>query len=196
MTFFLALPASVVLISLPNSGPHRAAAAIYGGSLLAVFGTSAAYHRFEWSERARRLMQRLDHSMIYLLIAGSYVPFCVVVLPPAWGVPILSFVAVGGVAGATLKVTGTARVSDWASALYPVLGWAAAVATPAFMDHMAGWQFALVALGGVAYTAGFPVLILRRPDPWPSTFGYHEIWHLCTVVAAVLHFIAITAVLV
>lgn len=196
VTFFVALPASVVLIALSDGPSRRAVAVVYAASLLAVFGTSALYHRFDWSARAHRLMQRLDHSMIYVLIAGTYVPFCVIVLPPAWGIPILAFVGVGAVTGTMLKMVGNGRVSDWASALYPILGWAVAVATPVLVDNMAGWQFALVVLGGLAYTVGFPVLFLRRPDPWPTTFGYHEIWHTCTVVAAVLHFVAVTSVLV
>jgi len=192
--FFVFIPAGVALILAADGAAERTAASIYFGSLLALFGTSAAYHCLAQSPRARMIMQRLDHSMIFLLIAGTYVPICVVALPPSWGIPILCVVSVIGAVGMGMKLSGRRRLHVYSSALYPILGWTALVAAPALVDHLTAVQLALVAGGGVAYTVGFPILFLRRPNPWPSTFGYHEIWHTLTVVAAVLHFAAVAAV--
>lgn len=192
--FVLAIPAGVLLILAADHASARVAAAVYVGSLLAVFGTSAAYHRLAHSVRARTIMQRLDHSMIYLLIAGTYAPICLVALPTRWGIPLLS--AVGGVAliGMALKLSGRRRL-DWIGyVLYPLLGWSAVAVVPALVQHLTPLQLVLIVSGGIAYTVGFPVLLLRRPDPWPTTFGYHEVWHGCTVVAAVLHFGAVALV--
>jgi hemolysin III len=194
--FVLAVPAGVLLILASEQAAARVAASIYAASLLLVFGTSAAYHRLARSPRARLVMQRLDHSMIYLLIAGTYVPLCLVALPVAWGVPLLCAVGVGALAGFALKLTAFHRVQWLSYALYPVLGWAAIVATPALIHHLTPVQLGLVVAGGVAYTVGFPVLLVQRPNPWPRTFGYHEVWHLFTVVAASLHFAAVSTVLV
>lgn len=192
--FFAAIPAGVLLILFADRPAARTAAAIYIGSLLAVFGTSAAYHRLAHSYRARRIMQRLDHSMIYLLIAGSYVPICIVALPPSWGIPLLASVGGIGLFGMVIKLAPIARLSAVGYALYPIMGWAAVIATPALASSMTTTQLALIAGGGVAYTVGFPVLLLRRPDPWPKVFGYHEVWHGFTVLAAMLHFGAVALV--
>jgi hemolysin III len=192
--FFAAIPAGIVLIVTADGATARTAASIYFASLLALFGTSAAYHRLARTPRARAMMQRLDHSMIFFLIAGTYVPICIVALPLSWGIPILCLVGVLGVAGVMMKLSGRKRLDVAASVLYPVTGWLAVIATPALVDNLSAAQLALIVAGGVAYTVGFPVLFLRRPNPWPNTFGYHEIWHACTVVAAVLHFAAVTAV--
>lgn len=193
--FFLAVPAGILLILAADHAAAIASASIYAAALLALFGTSAAYHRLTKRERSRAIMQRLDHSMIYVLIAGTYVPLCIVALPPAWGIPILCVVGAGGALGMTLKLVCFNRVAWLGHALYPVLGWAAVAASPALVQHLTGTELALIVAGGVAYTVGFPVLFLRRPDPWPKVFGYHEIWHVCTVVAAVLHFSAIALVI-
>lgn len=194
--FVLAVPAGVLLILSSESVEARVAASIYAASLLLVFGTSAAYHRLARSPRARLVMQRLDHSMIYLLIAGTYVPLCLVALPVSWGIPLLCVVAGGALLGFALKLSAFHRVQWLTYALYPVLGWAAIVATPALVRYLTPLQLGLVLAGGIAYTVGFPVLLVQRPNPWPRTFGYHEVWHLCTVVAASLHFAAVATFLV
>jgi hemolysin III len=192
--FVAAIPAGVLLIVFADRPAARVAAAIYVATLLAVFGTSAAYHRLAQSYRARRIMQRLDHSMIYLLITGSYVPICLVALPRAWGISLLSVVGGLGLLGIVLKVLARPRLTWLTYALYPTMGWAAVVAGPVLADHLTGSQLGLVVAGGLAYTIGFPILLLRRPDPWPTVFGYHEIWHGFTVLAAMLHFGAVALV--
>lgn len=192
--FAAAIPAGVLLVVAADGTVATTAAVLYVLSLLAVFGTSASYHRLAHGERARRIMQRLDHSMIYLLILGSYVPLCLVALPAAWGIPVLAVVGALAVVGMVLKLVAFDRTPKFAGALYPVMGWVAIVAAPALVDHLTATQLALVVGGGLAYTLGIPVLFRRRPDPWPTTFGYHEVWHSFTVVAAVLHFVAIADV--
>jgi hemolysin III len=191
--FVVAIPAGVLLITAANGTGATAAAAVYVATLLMLFGTSAGYHMFAQSLRARSIMQRLDHSMIYLLITGTYVPMCLVALPPAWGVPLLVVVGLCAVVGVLLKLRSY-RVEWVGHALYPVMGWASLAVAPAFARYMTGGQLALLVGGGVAYTVGMPVLWLRRPDPWPRAFGYHEVWHGFTVVAAVLHFAVVATI--
>lgn len=192
--FVAAIPAGLALVVAARGTLATVAASIYVGGLLAVFGTSSAYHRLARSVRARLIMQRLDHSMIYVLIAASYVPICLVALPQRWGIPMLSVVATLGAIGIVLKLTGARRLGWVGYALYPIMGWAAVAAAPALATHLTGLQLGLIVAGGLAYTIGFPVLLTRWPDPWPRTFGYHEIWHVFTIVAAVLHFGAIATV--
>lgn len=183
-----AIPGGLLLILRASHAAAVVAAAIYTASLLATFGTSAAYHRLAHGERARRIMQRMDHSTIFVLIAGTYVPVCLLALPPAWGIPLLCVVATGAVAGFVMKQFGVARVRVLEYALYPILGWAALAVGPVLVAHLSGVELALLVAGGVLYTVGIPVLVRQRPDPWPRTFGYHEIWHAFTVAAGACHF--------
>jgi hemolysin III len=192
-TFFALVPAGLILILLAEGLLARTASIIYVASVLAVFGTSAAYHRLAHSLRARTVMQRLDHSMIYLLIAGTYVPLCLVALPPQWGIPLLIAVGIAGLLGMVLKLVAFGRLTWLSNSLYPLMGWAAVIASPALIRYLSFTELALVVSGGLAYTIGLPVFALKRPDPWPKVFGYHEIWHLFTVVAALLHFAAVAA---
>lgn len=189
--FFASVPAGLALILVASSATARVAASIYAATLLAVFGTSAAYHRLARTPRARAIMQRLDHSMIYLLIAGTYVPVCLLALPPEWGIPLLTVVGVGAAAGVVLKLLAFHKVRWLGFALYPILGWAAVAATPVLANHLSTTQLLLIVAGGISYTVGFPVLLTKWPDPWPKVFGYHEVWHGFTVIAAVLHFSAV-----
>ena len=186
--FFISIPLAIALIVVASGAAATVGASIYAATLLGLFGTSAAYHTLAQSPRARQIMQRLDHAMIYLLIAGTYVPLCLVALPPEWGIPIL--VIVGGLAifGVVMKMAAFERVPWLSYSLYLVMGWAAIIAGPALYHNLTGPQMGLIVAGGAAYTIGFPVLFTRRPDPWPTTFGYHEVWHSCTVLAALCHF--------
>lgn len=190
-TFAAAIPGVVALLLMASGAAATTGAAIYGGALLLAFGTSAGYHRLAHGERARRVMQRLDHSAIFVLIAGTYAPVCLVGLPRAWGIPLLAVVGAGAVIGIVCKQFGVARVRVVEHALYPLLGWAALAVAPVLARHLSGPELALLVAGGVLYTAGIPVLVRGRPDPWPRTFGYHEIWHACTVAAGACHFAAV-----
>lgn len=196
VAFTLAIPGGILLIVLAESAEAKVGAAVYMASLLLGFGTSAGYHRLARTERTRELMQRLDHSMIFVLIAGSYTPICLLGLPPAWGIPILCVVWVGAALGVVLKQVAFDRLRWLEIALYPILGWIVVVATPALFDGLTTTELALLFAGGLLYTVGIPVLVLEKPDPWPRTFGYHEVWHTFTVAAAACHFATITLLVV
>ena len=186
--FVCSLPAGIALILAAERTTGRVVTAIYVVTLAAMLGTSAAYHRLARSTTARRRMRRLDHSMIFVLIAGTYTPVCLLALPLAWGIPLL--VAAWGLAalGVTLKAAGVERRIGLVNALYLVLGWAAVVTLPVVITSMPPSGLALMVLGGIAYTLGSIVLLRRRPDPKPAVFGFHEVWHACTLVGVVSHF--------
>ena len=192
--FAVSGPAGAMLIVAADGVAATTAAAIYVATLIAALGTSAAYHRLARSQRAMAVMQRLDHSMIYLLIAGSYVPICLIALPRSWGIPVLVVVGCVAVIGVILKLAAFGRMPWLQYALYPLLGWAAVVTIPVLVRHVSIGQVILVVAGGLAYTIGFVVLLLRKPDPWPDIFGYHEVWHGFTLLAAGLHFAAIATI--
>ena len=191
IAFVAAVPAVVALVAIAVTRPAKISSAIYGGALVLAFGTSAGYHRLARSERAGRVLQRLDHSMIFVLIAGSYTPLCVVALPRRWGLPMLWFVWSVAAVGIIVKCFGFDRFKRLGYSLYPMLGWAAIVVLPVLFRSLTPLEFGLVVASGIIYTIGMPVLLLGRPDPWPRTFGYHEIWHGCTVAAAACHFVAV-----
>jgi hemolysin III len=186
--FVAAVPAGVLLILAAHHASARVGAAVYVASVLIGFGTSAGYHRLARRERTQLIMQRMDHSTIYVLIAGSYTPICLLGLPSAWGIPLLCVVWSGALLGILLKQFAFERVKLLEYALYPILGWILVVAAPALVHTMTPLELSLLLAGGLLYTVGIPVLVRERPDPWPRTFGYHEIWHSFTVVAGACHF--------
>jgi hemolysin III len=189
--FFMSIPAGTLLLVNAHRASARVAAAIYIATLLAVFGVSGAYHRFTKTERAQMLFQRLDHGMIYLLIAGSLTPICLLGLPPAWGIPMLALAGAEAVFGLVLTLAFYGRLPRIAGGLYLVMGWGLVIAMPTLSHHVSGWVLGLILAGGAAYTVGFPVLMFERPDPWPRKFGFHEIWHALTVIAGGCHFAAV-----
>lgn len=189
--FLVAIPAGVLLILAARSASATVGASIYVASLLLGFGTSAGYHRLAKRERTQQIMQRMDHSMIFVLIAGSYTPVCLLGMPSAWGIPLLSAVWLGAATGIVLKLFAFEKLKLLEYALYPILGWALVVATPALLRGMTAVELSLLLAGGLLYTIGIPVLVRERPDPWPRTFGYHEIWHTFTVAAGACHFATI-----
>lgn len=192
--FGLSVPAGLVLIFAADGVEATTAAAIYVTTLVATLGTSAAYHRLARSRQARAVMQRLDHSMIFLLIAGTYVPFCLVALPRRWGIPMLVVVGAMAVFGVVIKLVAFGSFSPWFQyALYPMLGWVAVATIPVLISNMSSGQVTLLVAGGVVYTAGSVIFMLKKPDPWPQIFGYHEIWHGFTIIAAGLHFAAVAS---
>jgi hemolysin III len=189
--FALSLPAGAVLVLTARDGVAAAVAAIYAVTLSAVLGTSAAYHRGMWSATARRWMKRLDHSMIFLLIAGSYTPVCVLVLDQPWTVVLLAVVWSGAVVGVTLKLVRIEGFRRLTGFLYLALGWVAVFALPQILRDVSPATATLMIAGGVLYTLGAIVLARRRPDPAPSVFGYHEVWHAFMVAAAACHYVMI-----
>ncbi len=156
-----------------------------------LFGTSALYHRLSWGPRARAIMKRLDHSMIFVFIAGTYTPIAVLTLPRGPAVAVLAVVWTGALVGVGLQD----RLADGAAlavgALLHRARLGGGVRLPALLHNAGVAAFVLIAAGGVAYTLGALVYALKRPNPWPGVFGFHEVFHLCTLVAAACHYVAI-----
>ena len=192
--FFLALPAGALLIVHAPSGRAQVGVAVYAVGLTALFGVSALYHRGRWSPAWRGRMKRLDHGTIFVMIAGTYTPLCLVVLGGLLGTVMLISVWAGALVGVVLAAVGIAERRVIGATCYVALGWVAVAAAPTLVQQLTATQLALVVAGGVIYTIGVIVLGLHRPDPFPRVFGYHEVWHVMVVAAAVCHFIAIQSV--
>jgi hemolysin III len=190
--FFLSLGFGVALIILAKTPKATLAVAIYAVSLSGLFGTSALYHRVNWTRPQVRLwMRRLDHSMIFFLIAGTYTPFALLVLQGPLADAILAVVWIGAIAGAIVEMVWIDH-PKWVGALiYLSLGWVAVAAFPALWADMGVAGALLVAAGGLLYTAGAVVYATQRPNPSPAIFGYHEVFHLFVIAAAVAHFSAV-----
>jgi hemolysin III len=167
------------------------ATAIYAVTVLGLFSTSASYHRIPWSARGRAVMRRLDHSMIFVLIAGTYTPFALLALPWRTGRVVLAVVWLGAAAGVALKVAWPHAPRALCVPLYLALGWVAAFVFPPLLHGVGVAGVVLLGVGGMAYSLGAVVYALRWPDPVPRVFGFHEVFHLCTVLAAVCHYIAV-----
>ena len=194
IAFFVSLPAGLALVALADGTAATVAAAIYAFSLTGVFAASAAYHRGSWSPRARLHMRRLDHSMIFVLIAASYTPIAVLVLEGPWEAVLLSLVWAGAAVGVTMKVARPDGLSATTGVLYLALGWMALLALPQLIRGLEPPALVLMIAGGALYTAGAIVFALKRPDPRPAVFGYHEIWHAFMVAASVCHFVLVLLV--
>lgn len=168
------------------------ATAVYAVTVSALFGVSALYHRRSWvSRRAEYWVNRLDHSMIYVFIAGSYTPFAVLGMSERTGTVVLAVVWGGALTGVVLKMLWRSAPRWLSAPVYIALGWVAVFVLPDILTNAGVAAFVLMCVGGVLYTLGGVVYALRRPDPWPRTFGYHEIFHACTVLAALSHYVAI-----
>ena len=190
--FFVSLGLGATLIVAADTPQATLAVAIYAVSLSALLGTSALYHRVEWRRPdTRRWMRRLDHTMIFFLIAGTYTPFALLVLDGALADAILALVWVGAVAGAVVEIVWIEHPKWVAALVYIALGWVAVVPFPALWGEMGAAGTLLVALGGLLYTIGAVVYATQRPNPNPRVFGYHEIFHLFVILAAAAHFAAI-----
>lgn len=190
--FFASLLLGAVLIVLASTPRATLAVAIYAVSLSALFGTSALYHRVDWRRPDVRLwMRRLDHSMIFFLIAGTYTPFALIVLDGALASAILVVVWAGAVAGAIVEMIWISHPKWVAALIYVSLGWVAVVAFPALWSSLGAAGATLVIAGGVLYTLGAIVYATQRPNPNPAIFGYHEIFHLFVIAAAIAHFSAV-----
>ena len=194
LAFFAAIPAAILLLVTARPMAGRIAGGIYGLSLIALFGTSAAYHRLKWTERGRARMRRLDHSMIYVLIAGTYVPFGILVLRAPWSIVVLGLVGGGAIAGILIQIFAFDRLRVLSSALYILLGWAVLLAAPQIVRGLRVSALVALVVGGLLYTGGAIVLATKRPNPSPRVFGYHEVFHLSTVIAAVCHYAAVLLV--
>jgi hemolysin III len=165
--------------------------AIYCATVTLLFGTSAMYHRRTWSPRAHVIMKRLDHSMIFVFIAGTYTPLAVLTLPTASMIGVLIGVWSGAAVGVGLQLFWPGHPRWLSAPCYIALGWVAVFVFPDLLHNGGIGVFTLIAIGGVIYTLGAVVYATKRPDPVPNVFGFHEVFHLCTLVAAICHYVAI-----
>jgi hemolysin III len=186
--FFVSLAVGSLLVSFASGGREQVAAAVFAAAVAAMFGASALHHRVIWQERGYRWSRRVDHAGIYLAIAGTYTPFCLLVLNGAWRIAVLAVVWAGAIAAILFKFLWVDAPKWLASAIAIALGWVAVVAFPQLLDGVGWAAVALVLAGGLLYTAGGVVYALRRPDPFPSVFGYHEVFHVLVVAAVALQY--------
>ena len=191
--FFCSLVAGAALVFFAPEGEPRFAAAVYAVSLSALLGVSALYHRVNWRPAARRWMRRLDHTMIFLLIAGTYTPFALLVLDGAIAQIVLIAVWAFALGGIILNLAWWNAPKPVTAAVYLSTGWIALLALPQLWDRLGPVGFGLIAVGGVLYTVGAIVYARKRPDPNPEVFGYHEIFPLLVIAAATCQFAAVAA---
>ena len=192
IAFFVALVACAFLVATVKGPRAVFACAVYGLSLSALFGISALYHRPMWSPEKRALLRRADHSAIYIFIAGTYTPLCLLAIPEAAGLRML-------VITWTFAVFGVAKELLWPGAprwittvVFLVMGWVGASSSKDLYDSMGLRGVIMFLTAGVLYSTGAIIYARKRPDPLPAVFGYHEIFHLLVIAAAALHYVAIT----
>lgn len=190
-----ALVATCLLAAHGRGTGQRVGLAVYATALGALFGVSAAFHRVRWTPAARRRMRRADHGTIFVAIAGTYTAVAVVALR-GWARPtILAVVWVGAAVGVALRQLWL-DAPKWAVATpYVVVGWCAVLVLPQLWRGLGAEDFALLVAGGLCFTAGAAVYAVRRPDPVPAVFGYHEVFHAFTIVGAALQFAAVAGAL-
>lgn len=184
-----------IMLGLTATGRHaQVAAAVFAGTVVAMFGASALYHRFTWSPGARLWLRRLDHAGIFGLIAGTYTPFGLLVLHGAWQPAVLAVVWTGAAVAIGTKLVWV-RAPKWLSAAAGLaLGWVGILALPQILDHAGAAVATLVIVGGLFYTVGGIVYARRRPNPSPRVFGYHEVFHALVVAAVALQYGAVALV--
>lgn len=188
-TFPVAIAAGIVLIALSVGTPGKWAAAVFMATSLLLFGNSALYHRFNWGPKTKVILKRIDHANILLLIAGTYTPLAVLALPPDKGTLLLSLVWGGTVLGILFRVFWINAPRWLYVALYLLLGWAAVMYIVDLLNANVA-MMVLVIVGGLLYTGGAIVYALKKPNPIPGHFGFHEIFHVCTVLAFLCHWTA------
>jgi hemolysin III len=192
-TFPIAVTAGIVLVSLAPNSQARVTAAIFSVTAALLFGVSALYHRGHWSPRATGLLKRLDHANIFLIIAGTYTPFSVLLLPPGPARVLLWLVWSGAVLGVLFRVLWVHAPRWLYVPVYLALGWVAVVYLPDFL-HGGVAAFVLVVVGGVLYTAGGVIYGLKRPNPSPRWFGFHEVFHALTIAAFTAHYVGLSLI--
>jgi len=190
--FFVSLSLGALLVAIDDPVRQRVAAAVFAASVAVMFGVSALYNRVTWSPRWRRWMRSLDHTTIFLFIAGSYTPVGLLVLSGAWRVVILAIVW-GGVSAAVVVSLVFPETPKWVAATIGVaLGWVGVVALPKLLDRVGPWGVALVLVAGLLYTLGALVYARRRPNPRPAVFGYHELFHALVIAAVACEYACVT----
>jgi hemolysin III len=190
--FFVSLASGTLLVLVATTTRASVAVGIYGASVSALFGVSALYHRVTWTTAARRRMRRLDHAMIFLLIAGTYTPVGLLVLQGTLATVVLAVVWGGAAGGIVLELAWTTAPRWLGGTVYLALGWVAVVAMPQLFTRLGVAGGLLLVAGGLAYSAGAAIYALRRPDPVPAVFGYHEVFHLLVIAGVAAHLLAIS----
>ena len=188
-TFPVAIAAGIVLIVLAQGAAAKWAAAVFMATSLLLFGNSALYHRFNWGPTTKAVLKRIDHANILLLIAGTYTPLATLALPPEKGLVLLIVVWSGTVLGILFRVFWINAPRWLYVALYLALGWAAVMYMVDLVQANVA-MMVLVCVGGLLYTVGAIIYAMKRPNPWPGHFGFHEIFHVCTVLAFLCHWTA------
>ncbi len=181
--------APIMVVRAPGIAP-RFVTALYCLSIVALFGVSALYHRVDWGPRGRSVMQRLDHATIFVAIAATYTPVAAFALSPWAARLVLSLVWGGALIGTWVRLRFTDAPTPVVALPYLVVGWCLLPVVADAWHHLGVAGFVLLLIGGLLYTSGAVVFAFRRPDPWPDTFGFHEIFHVLTVAAAALHYVA------
>jgi hemolysin III len=188
--FWAALVAGVVLTILVDGGTPRVAATVYAGGLCALFAASSTYHRWRWNPRWRPVLRRIDHSTIFVFIAASYTPVALLVMHGTLRWAILVAVWAGALFGVVLSVAWITAPRVLSAACYLALGWVAVAAMPQLTHRLGVAPLVLFAAGGVLYSLGAVVYATKRPNPWPRTFGFHEVFHALVIAAAAVQFVA------
>jgi hemolysin III len=193
--FLASVPAGLSLVFLASSWLGRTTAAVYAVSLSGMYATSAAFHRLNWGPAAWRWMRRLDHSMIFVLIAGTYTPFSLLGLSPPWSTAVLAVVWGGALVGIVIRLLSE-HLGVVPSGLYLLLGWIGAIVLPFAAHRFTVVQIVLMVTGGLSYTIGAILFWLQRPALAPMVFGYHELWHVLVVVGSACHYVLILLLVV
>ncbi|HZQ81402.1 MAG TPA: hemolysin III family protein [Gaiellaceae bacterium] len=187
----VASPVGVALGLHARSGSARLGAIVFAASVVAMFGASSLFHRVAWQASRKRWICLLDHSMIYALIAGTYTPFALIVLRPDWRAPVLLVVWGAALGGAIAKFRWPAAPAWVTAATCVALGWVSVIVFPQIVGRIGYGGASLLVAGGLAYTVGAAIYARRRPDPFPRTFGYHEIFHSLVIVAVICQYATI-----
>jgi hemolysin III len=195
VSFLVSVPAGFVLVALAPTVAARTAVTVYALTLTTMFWVSSTYHRGSWSPEQFARWQRRDHAAIFLLIAGSYTPLCVLALEGPWRVWLLVAVWVGAAVGIAMKLYRV-DLHVLSGVMYLGLGWAAVIAFPQFVRDLGPASVILIAAGGLLYSLGALALATHRPKLFPRTFGYHEVWHAATAAAAACHYVAVLLIVI
>jgi hemolysin III len=189
--FLVSLVVGTLLIVSVDGARRHVAASVFAASVAACFGASALYHRLPWTPRLRPWLRRVDHAGVYLLIAGTYTPVCLLVLGGAWGPAVLASVSACAGVAAAFKFAWIDAPRWVAASIALALGWAGVLILPQLIARLDPAAVALLAAGGLTYTLGAIVYARQRPDPVPTVFGYHELFHALTIVAVSCQYVAI-----